>query len=211
VVARRLKGGHPPGVVLGINVGKAAVTPLDRAVEDYVTLVDTFRSLADYLTINVSSPNTLGLRRLQGRDHLERLLTGVRRRLEDSPGPRPPLLVKLAPDLDLQELEDALAACTGRVEGIIAVNTTTARPGLQSPHAGEAGGLSGRPLFSIALDQVKRIVSLGGGRLVVVGCGGIAGPDDVRAMVDAGATLVQVYTALIYQGPRLPRRLLAAS
>jgi len=116
--------------------------------------------------------------------------------------------VKLAPDLTPEELEDALSACAGRVDGVIATNTTIARPGLRSPTAAESGGLSGRPLFALALEQVKRIVRWSDGRFVVVGCGGIASAADVRAMIDAGASLVQVYSALVYQGPRLVGRLL---
>jgi dihydroorotate dehydrogenase len=209
-VARTLLDNRPPGVVVGVNLGKNAETPLEAAWEDYLGLVETFGPLADYLTINVSSPNTPGLRRLQGRDRLEDLLTLVRGRLEKTTGRRLPLLVKLAPDLSPRELEEALGACLGRADGVIAVNTTVARPGLRSKSGGEHGGLSGRPLFPLALEQVRRIARWNDGRLVIVGCGGISSPEDVRAMLDAGAQLVQVYTALVYQGPRLVRRLLAS-
>jgi dihydroorotate dehydrogenase len=207
-VARALLENRPPGVVVGVNLGKNAETPLEAAAEDYLELVETFGPLADYLAINVSSPNTPGLRRLQGRTHLEELLTLVRGRLASTPGRRPPLLVKLAPDLSPQELEEAVGACLGRADGVIAVNTTVARPGLRSRSGVEHGGLSGRPLFPRALDAVQRIACWSGGRLAIVGCGGISSPEDVRAMLDAGAQLVQVYTALVYQGPRLVRRLL---
>jgi dihydroorotate dehydrogenase len=208
-VARSLQASRVAGVVVGVNLGKNADTPLEKASEDYLALIDSFRSLADYLTINVSSPNTLGLRSLQGRDQLERLLGQARARLEAGPGARPPLLVKLAPDLAPDELEQALGACLGRADGVIAVNSTIARPALRSAFRGEAGGLSGRPLFRRALEQVQRIAHWSDGRLVVIGCGGVSSAADVRALLDAGAALVQVYTVLIYQGPRLARRLLA--
>jgi dihydroorotate dehydrogenase len=197
--------------VVGVNLGKNAETPLEAAWEDYLVLAESFGPLADYLTVNVSSPNTPGLRRLQGRDRLEDLLKLVRGRLETTTGRRPPLLVKLAPDLSPPELEDALGACLGQADGVIAVNTTVARLGLQSPRGGEPGGLSGRPLFPRALEMVRLIAQWSGGRLVVIGCGGVWTSDDVRAMLDAGATLVQVYSSLVYQGPRLVRRLLAAA
>ena len=209
-VERNLRADRPSGVVIGVNLGKGAGTPLEEAVEDYLSLVETFRPLADYLTVNVSSPNTLGLRRLQGREHLEQLLLQVRRRLEDGLGRRPPLLVKLAPDLTEEELEDALGACVGRTDGVIATNTTTSRLGLRGRHASETGGLSGRPLFPLALEQVKRIVRWSNGRLVVIGCGGISSAREMQAVIDAGASLVQVYSALVYQGPTMVGRLLAS-
>jgi dihydroorotate dehydrogenase len=209
-VARALQAGRPTNVVVGVNLGKGVGTPLEAAAEDYLLLVDTFRPLADYLTVNVSSPNTLGLRRLQGREQLEALLTQLRRRLDQAPGKRPPLLVKFAPDLSLEEMEDALGACIGRVEGVIAGNTTVARPSLHSRHAAEIGGLSGRPLFPRALEQVRRIAQWSGGRLTVVGCGGVSSADDLQAMLDAGAELVQIYTAMVFQGPSVVGRILGA-
>ena len=209
-VERALRADRPPGVVIGVNLGKGADTPLEGAAQDYLSLVQTFRPLADYLAVNVSSPNTLGLRRLQSREHLEQLLRQIRHLLADGSDRRPPLLVKLAPDLTEQELEDALGACVGRADGVIASNTTTSRPSLQGRHAGEAGGLSGSPLFPLALEQVKRIVRRSEGRLVVIGCGGVSSADEMRAMVDAGASLVQIYSALVFQGPRVVRRMLRA-
>ena len=207
-VAGALARSRSAGVIVGVNLGKGAATPIEAAADDYLSLLEVFLPLADYLTVNVSSPNTLGLRRLQSRDHLEELLGRLRRRLDESSGKRPPLLVKLAPDLSPGELEDALQACTGRVEGVIATNTTVSRPPLRSPRGRESGGLSGRPLFPMALEQVKSLARLAQGRFTVVGCGGVSSAADVRAMLDAGASLVQVYTALVYQGPRLVGRLL---
>ena len=211
VVMRALKRGRPEGVVIGVNLGKSAATPLEAAAEDYAALVEALGPLADYLTINVSSPNTLGLRRLQARGYLEGVLGQAARARGALPGPRRPLLVKLSPDLDPAELEDALGAVLAAgVEGIVATNTTTARPGVEAPLASRAGGLSGRPLFPLALDQVRRVVQGGGGRIAVVGCGGVSDRDQMQAMLDAGASLVQVFTALIYQGPRVVSSLLGA-
>jgi dihydroorotate dehydrogenase len=206
---RLLRADRPPGVVIGVNLGKGAGTPLEGAATDYLTLVDTFRPLAGYLTLNVSSPNTLGLRRLQGREYLESLLTQVRRRLEQTPGRRPPLLVKLAPDMSLEELEDALGACLGRADGVIA-STRPSRPSPKGRHAAERAGWAERR-SSLALEQVKRIVSWSEGRLVVVGCGGVSSFEEMRAILDAGANLVQIYTALVFQGPRVVGRLLRSA
>jgi len=208
-VAAQLAGKRPEGVVLGVNIGKNKDTPLEQAVEDYVALLHRFVSLADYLAVNVSSPNTVGLRRLQARDALESLLTALaserRGLLEKAPRPgNLPVLVKLAPDLNDEELDDALAAVqTAGMDGVIATNTTLNRDGLRSPQADEAGGLSGAPVSSLSRSMVSKIVKRSGGKLPVVGVGGIMNPADAQAMLDAGAVLVQVYTGLIYTGPGL--------
>jgi dihydroorotate dehydrogenase len=208
-VGREIGRGRPPGVVLGINLGKSTATPLEAAADDYCGLVQALGPLADYLTINVSSPNTLGLRRLQARDYLEVLLGRIAEARKDLLGRHRPLLVKLSPDLDPQELEDALGAvASSGVEGVVATNTTTARPGLLSPQASRAGGLSGGPLFPLALDQVRRAAKWGGGRIVIVACGGVSDRHQMLAMLDAGASLVQVFTALVYRGPGLVRELI---
>jgi dihydroorotate dehydrogenase len=208
---RRLLRSRPPGVRIGVNIGKGKDTPLETATDDYVELLRDFDGLADYIAVNVSSPNTVGLRRLQARDHLERLLASLvaeRGRL----GRRPPtpLLVKVAPDLTEAELEDAVGAISDAgADGIIAANTTLARDGLRSPSRVEAGGLSGVPLRERSLACVRAIVRLAGGRLSVVAAGGIAGPEDAQRALDAGAVLVQVYTGLVYQGPALVHDILA--
>jgi len=211
-VRQELQRTRPKEAVIGVNLGKGAATPLEAAAEDYCVLVETFGPLADYLTINISSPNTLGLRRLLARDHLEGLLGKVTRARDLVPGPPRPLLVKLSPDLDAAELEDALAAVvTAGVEGVVATNTTTARPGVDSSLGSQPGGLSGAPLFPIALEQVRRAARWGGGRIAVIGCGGVSSRDQMQAMLDAGADLVQLFTTLVYQGPRVARSLLAGS
>jgi dihydroorotate dehydrogenase len=212
VVARRLTAKRPPGLVLGVNLGKNKDTPLETAAQDYVELVKIFSPLADYLAVNVSSPNTVGLRRLQARDMLDGLLGSLaKERIVQQQGSekKVPMLVKLAPDLNDDELDDALAAIQGSgMDGVIATNTTLSRDGIQSPIAHEAGGLSGAPLTIRSREMVAKIVQRSGYRLPVIGVGGIMTPADAQAMLDAGASLVQVYTGLIYAGPRLVQKIL---
>jgi dihydroorotate dehydrogenase len=198
-------------LVLGVNLGKNKDTPLEEAAQDYMALMGVFTPLADYLAINVSSPNTVGLRRLQGRQALEALvaaLGGERRALEARLDRKPPLLVKLAPDLTDEELDDALdVLLRGEVDGVIAANTTLSRQGLASRLAGEAGGLSGAPLRFRSLQMLAQIQRRTRGKLPVISVGGIMSPEDARARLDAGAALVQVYTGLVYAGPGLVRRI----
>jgi dihydroorotate dehydrogenase len=208
----RLKRGRRDGVVFGVNIGKGVDTPLERAVGDYTNLLSEFHSIADYAAINVSSPNTIGLRRLQARTHLEKLLSSldsVRTKLEVETGIRTPLLVKLSPDLSEAELEDALEAIvSSNLDGIIATNTTINRNGLRSPASIEAGGLSGAPLRRRSLEMVRHIRRLAGDGLCIVGVGGIASAADAREMLEAGANLVQLYSGLVYHGPGLVRQIL---
>jgi dihydroorotate dehydrogenase len=200
------------GLVLGANLGKNKDTPLERAAEDYLRLLPIFAPRVDYLAINVSSPNTVGLRRLQARQNLYDLL-GVlaeeRERLEGELGKRVPLLVKLAPDLTDQELDDALTILldTG-MDGAIATNTTIQRSGIPEPVASQAGGLSGAPLRGLSTEMVRKIHSRTQGKLPVIGVGGILSARDAREKLDAGAVLVQVYTGLVYQGPGLVKAIL---
>jgi dihydroorotate dehydrogenase len=209
---RRLLRGRPRQVVVGVNLGKGVETPLERADEDYLGLLRTFHPVADYLVVNVSSPNTIGLRRLQARAMLEGLLAQMaaeRGSLDQGAGRHVPVLVKLAPDLEPQEIEDAVGAILASgLEGLIATNTTVARPGLRSARAAESGGLSGAPLRQRSTEVVRLAASLAGGRLAIIGSGGVFGVDDVLEKLDAGAQLVQVYTGLIYRGPGLVRALL---
>jgi dihydroorotate dehydrogenase len=215
--ARQLGGPRLRGLVLGVNIGKHKDTPLEDAASDYLSLLHTFAPLADYLAINVSSPNTVGLRRLQARQALEELLSALaaQRRLEVQRLGRPvPLLVKLAPDLSDPELDDALQAIldTG-MDGVIATNTTIRRDTVPARWAAESGGLSGAPLHALSTEMVRKIAARMEGRgpqgsLPVIGVGGIASARQAREMLEAGACLVQVYTGLIYEGPALVQRIL---
>ena len=200
--------------MIGINLGKNKETPLEEAAADYIAVMDVLADKADYLVVNVSSPNTPGLRDLQTRAYLESLLKAVvarRNALAEDLQRTVPLLVKLAPDLDVAGLNDAIEAIDhAGVDGVIATNTTIARDGLKSPRASEAGGLSGDPLTARSTEMVAQITRLTAGRLPVIACGGIMSVDDARAKIDAGASLVQLYTGLIYEGPGLARQIAAA-
>jgi len=206
---RLLRGFAPRNdIVLGVNLGKNKYTPLEEASSDYISLMQTFAPFADYLTINVSSPNTVGLRRLQGREMLENLLGEIAaERLKSQVSS--PILVKLAPDLTDGELEDALRVIldTG-MDGVIATNTTLAREGLRSRHRDETGGLSGSPLRVRSEAMLEKIVQRVDGRIPIVSVGGIMSPEDAKRRLDMGATLIQIYTGLIYRGPGLVRAII---
>lgn len=202
------KPSRPSGnAILGINLGKNKSTPNEQAVFDYLALLQNFAPLADYLTINVSSPNTEGLRRLQGREALENLLTNLHQQQlieQKQLQHRLPLLVKLAPDLTDEELDDAVDVILRmHMDGIIATNTTLERFGLRSNYRGESGGLSGRPLKAQSEAMLQKIVKRVNGEIPVVSVGGIMSPEDAKRRLDMGATLIQVYTGLAYHGPGL--------
>lgn len=197
----------PSSFILGVNLGKNKDTPVEYAAEDYLLLMRTFAPLADYLTINVSSPNTVGLRRLQGREMLEGLLGQIANERHTSHVTRP-ILVKLAPDLTMEELEDAIGVILDKgMDGVIATNTTLSREGLRSPRREEAGGLSGRPLRGRSEAVLAEVVKRVEGRIPVVSVGGIMSPEDAKRRLDMGAALVQVYTGLVYAGPELVKRI----
>jgi dihydroorotate dehydrogenase len=205
---------RPGSIILGVNLGKNKQTSNEEAVFDYLALLQNFAPLADYLAINISSPNTVGLRQLQGRAALEGLLTQLahQRRIEqDRLQKRIPLLVKLAPDLSDPELEDALDVIlsTG-MDGVIATNTTLGRDGLRSTGREESGGLSGSPLRVRSETVLGRIVKKLDGKLPVVSVGGIMNPEDAKRRLEMGAALVQVYTGLVYAGPGLVKRIIRA-
>ena len=196
------------GGVLGLNIGKNASTPIERAVDDYVAGLRAVYLDADYVAVNISSPNTKDLRALQGERELVGLLQALadtRHRLEDEHGRRVPLAVKIAPDLEdaaIAPLADTLVA--HGVDGVIATNTTIARDTVKGlAHADEAGGLSGRPLRARATEVIDRLARHLKGRLPIIGVGGIMSGADAVEKIQAGATLVQIYTGLIYTGPDL--------
>lgn len=200
-VARRLDARRAKGGIVGVNIG--ANKDSEDRMADYAEGVRWFGPRASYLTVNISSPNTPGLRGLQSRDELTRLLDRVNEARLALPR-RLPVLLKIAPDLSDAELAD-IVACTakGEVDAVIISNTTLSRPSLRSRHAGEQGGLSGKPLFRLSTRQLARFHQLSGGRVPLIGVGGISDAETAWQKVLAGASLLQVYSALVYQGPGL--------
>ncbi len=205
---RRLRGlSRPYPAIVGLNLGKNKDTPLQEAAQDYLTLLRGLAPYADYFTINISSPNTVGLRRLQGREMLEGLL-GALAKERQTASLRVPILVKIAPDVSDDELDDAVGAILDAgMDGIVATNTTLSRDGVRSALRAEAGGLSGKPLTGLADSVLAKVVERVKGQVPVVGVGGIISPQDARKKLDLGATLVQVYTGLIYRGPGLVKEI----
>jgi len=208
---------HRPKCVLGVSIGKSRAVPIEEAVSDYLKCFETVYSVADYVAVNVSSPNTPGLRDLQRADQLETLLSALQGRNRElaalsSQSQLVPLLVKLAPDLDKRELEMIVdVARRANVSGIVATNTTIGREGLQTPPAevkacGE-GGLSGAPLRSRSTQMIANLYRLAAGSMVVIGVGGIFTAQDAWEKICAGASLVQLYTGFIYQGPSIAREI----
>jgi dihydroorotate dehydrogenase len=207
----------PSDGLVGVNIGKNKDTPLGRAVDDYVEAFDALNEFADYVTVNVSSPNTPGLRELQEGRHLVELLGALKRQQRaaaDRHGRYVPLAAKIAPDLDeraIDEIADVLQEVG--VDGVIATNTTVQRPlhGAEaSRFRNEQGGLSGEPLFELSLRCVARLARRLDGRVPIIGVGGIHDVASAKRMLDSGACLIQIYTAFIYQGPELIRRLACA-
>ncbi len=191
-----------PGIV-GINIGANKDSP-DR-VADYATMTRLMAPLASYLAVNISSPNTPGLRALQDEGALTALLDAV---IEARESPGPPIFLKVAPDLEPADI-DAIAriAIDKRLGALIVSNTTISRPSLRSVHAGEAGGLSGAPLRDLAQQRLRDFRQATGGALPLVGVGGIATAEDAWARIRAGASLVQLYSAMVYEGPGIARRI----
>ena len=196
------------GGILGLNIGKNAVTPIERAADDYLIGLAGVYPHADYVTVNISSPNTKNLRNLQADAALDELLAALcarRRELADEHGRRVPMFLKIAPDLDEAQV-DAIATVVARhpIDGVVATNTTLARDGLADrPHADEAGGLSGAPLAARANRVIAGLRAALGPRLPIIGVGGVMSAADARAKREAGADLVQIYTGFIYKGPML--------
>ena len=201
--------------VLGINIGKNADTPVDRAIDDYLIGLRKVYPWAGYVTVNISSPNTPGLRDLQYGAALDQLLEALKaeqQRLADSYGRYAPLAIKIAPDLadtDLAAVGQSLRRY--RLDAVIATNTTFSRAGVEGlPHAGEAGGLSGAPLRERALAVTRQLADLLAGEVPIIAAGGIMSGADAVARIAAGASLVQLYTGLIYRGPELVREVVTA-
>ncbi len=194
--------------ILGINIGKNAATPIENAKDDYLTCLDRVYECASYVTVNISSPNTKNLRQLQQADELSDLLGALKNRqsrLADQYGRYVPLAVKIAPDLDAEQTDDIARLLTQhRLDAVIATNTTLSRSEIAGHAlAGEAGGLSGAPVRERSTALIRNLARALDGALPIIGVGGILCGDDAREKIDAGATLVQLYSGLIYRGPGL--------
>ena len=212
-IAARIENRRYAGIV-GANISVNATTPVERFADDFVTCFRRVCRTADYVAINISSPNTKNLRDMHDEARLRDLfarLFAEREAMGGTARKRLPILMKISPDLDDQQLSDlARLALDLRVDGLIAVNTTVGRTAIPDhPLAKEAGGLSGRPLFSLALRTVSRLRGLVGGNFVIAGVGGVLSADDYARMRDAGADLVQIYTGLVYRGPALVQEIIS--
>ena len=204
------RGGHGDGaaLVLGLNIGKNAVTPIERATDDYLIGLEGVYPHADYVTVNISSPNTKNLRALQSDEALDGLLGALAERREAlaaSQGRRVPLFVKIAPDLDEQQVAVIAQALRRHgMDGVVATNTTLARDAVQGlPHGQEAGGLSGAPVLAASNRVIRQLRAALGAGFPIIGVGGVMSGEDAVSKIEAGADLVQVYTGLIYRGPEL--------
>ena len=196
------------GRILGLNIGKNAATPIERATDDYLACLEGVYPHADYVTVNISSPNTANLRSLQSDEALDALLGAVaakREELAQRHGRRVPLFVKIAPDLDQAQVQ-VIAATLKRhgMDGVIATNTTISREAVKGlPHAEETGGLSGKPVFEASNRVIAQLRAALGAGFPIIGVGGVFSGEDAVAKIRAGADLVQIYTGLIYRGPAL--------
>jgi dihydroorotate dehydrogenase len=205
---QRAKSFRAAGGLLGLNIGKNAATPIENAVDDYLLGLEGVFPHADYITVNISSPNTKNLRALQSDEALDALLSRLQARkqeLQQASGRQVPMFVKIAPDLDEEQV--AVIAQTlqkNRIDGVIATNTTISREAVQGlRHAGETGGLSGRPVFEASNRVIRLLRAALGSGYPIIGVGGVLSGEDARAKLAAGADLVQIYTGLIYKGPAL--------
>lgn len=214
VILKRLRNNKKRKIILGGNIGKNTATPNENAVDDYLKTFKGLYDYVDYFTVNLSCPNVCDLQKLQNKHELERIIRALiaERRYRDN---YKPILLKISPDLSFDQIDDALYIIreTG-IDGVVATNTTTSREGLTTPpekvrRAG-MGGLSGKPLTKRSLEIVRYISEQTSGQLPVIGTGGIMTVEDALAMLDAGASLVQLYTGYVYQGPRFVRRILKA-
>ena len=217
--ARFRKSGQGKPMLLGLNIGKNAATPIENAVDDYLIGLAGVYPHADYVTVNISSPNTANLRSLQSDEALDRLLVAIAQRREElaaQHGRRVPIFVKIAPDLDEAQVQ-LIAATLERngMDGVIATNTTLARDAVAGlRHADQAGGLSGRPVLAASNRVIAQLRAALGKDFPIIGVGGVLSGEDARAKLAAGADVVQIYTGLIYRGPALVReaaRALAAT
>jgi dihydroorotate dehydrogenase len=201
--------------ILGINIGKNADTPIEHAADDYLYCLRKVYASASYVTVNISSPNTKNLRQLQQSDELDRLLGALKEeslRLAEQHRKRVPLAIKIAPDLTDEDIgQMAVLFIKHGVDAVVATNTTISRDGVEGlPHGDEAGGLSGAPLKVRATEVVRRLAAALAGRIPIIGVGGIFSAADAREKLDAGASLVQLYSGLIFAGPELVGKIASA-
>jgi dihydroorotate dehydrogenase len=201
--------------VLGLNIGKNADTPMERAVEDYIYCLEKVYAFASYVTVNISSPNTKNLRQLQGATELDALLSQLKAtqaRLSDQHKRYVPITLKIAPDIDNEQIKIiAQALILHKMDGVIATNTTITRNAVTSmQHGEETGGLSGAPVREQSTNVIRALKAELGDALPIIGVGGILSGDDAQEKIDAGASLIQLYTGLIYRGPSLVRECAAA-
>ncbi|SAK76753.1 dihydroorotate dehydrogenase 2 [Caballeronia hypogeia] len=201
--------------VLGLNIGKNADTPIERAADDYLYCLERVYPFASYVTINISSPNTKNLRQLQGAGELDSLLGALKdkqQRLSDLHGKLVPLALKIAPDLDDEQIKSIAGTLLAhKIDGVIATNTTLSRTAVTGmKHGDEAGGLSGRPVFDASNEVIRKLRAEVGSEVPIIGVGGIFSGADARAKLAAGASLVQIYTGLIYRGPALVKECVEA-
>lgn len=208
-LAQRLKNNRPPGLIIGANIGKNKDTPNEDAVNDYMKCFRILYDLVDYFTVNVSSPNTPGLRALQDKEPLTNILSTLQKENHASK----PIFLKIAPDLTTQQLDEIIEiVSTTRITGVIATNTTITRNGLQESKEEiekfGAGGLSGSPILDLSVSVVKYLSSKSNGSFSIIGVGGIDDLSSAKKHLDAGADLIQIYSGLIYSGPGLVKQII---
>lgn len=210
VVADRLSRIDRKGMIIGGNIGKNKITPNKDALSDYIKCFDRLFDVVDYFVVNVSSPNTAGLRELQEKEPLKNILNTLQQRNRKNDISRP-ILLKIAPDLSNSQLDDIIEIVTEtKIAGVIATNTTISREGLSSDEIlrNEGGGLSGKPLAARSTEVIRYLSEHSNKAFVIIGVGGIHSPKDALEKIEAGASLVQIYTGFIYEGPGLVKRIL---
>lgn len=210
VAADRLKRIDKKGMIIGGNIGKNKHTPNEDAVNDYIKCFDRLFDVVDYFVVNVSSPNTPGLRELQEKEPLKNILNTLQQRNRKNDVSRP-ILLKIAPDLTNSQLDDIIEIVKEtKIAGVIATNTTLSREGLSAPEnlKNESGGLSGKPLTKRSTEVIRYLSEQSGKSFVIIGVGGIHSPEDALEKIRAGASLIQIYTGFIYEGPGLIKKIL---
>ena len=208
-MARKQLQGRDSSFIIGGNIGKNKVTPNENAIDDYLECFRGLHDLVDYFVVNVSSPNTPGLRELQDKEPLLRILNALKVENAKIPTPRP-ILLKIAPDLTDSQLDDIVEiVAESKIDGIIATNTTISREGLKSDNKliAETGGLSGKPVRERSTEVIRYLHQNSNGSFPIIGVGGIHSPEDALEKLNAGASLVQLYTGFIYEGPGLIKRI----